>query len=263
MEFHPLPSIYDLKPKFQNLLRPILRLLHRWGVSPNAITLAALALSFATGVALGFSREPGRRALLLVVPAALFVRMALNALDGMMARDFKLYSNVGKILNEFGDVIADSAIYFPLIFTIDPVQAGSLLLADAARYSMLGFVGLAILSEFAGILAVDLCGKRLYQGPGGKSDRAFLIGLYTLVLFFWPGLNRWALYYFGVLDLLVVLSIGNRLSAALKLAAAPAAAPHSNTPSTPTAAATAGPADSAASSAAGSAMGGAAETAHE
>lgn len=238
-----MPSIYDLKPKFQNLLRPILRAMHSLGISPNAITLMALALSFATGVAIYCSQKPDYRWLLLAPPAALFVRMALNALDGMMAREYKLFSNEGKILNEFGDVIADTAIYLPLWFTVnetlfaqDPQWLAWQL--KATRWAIVGFVLLAILSEFAGVLAVDLCGKRLYQGPGGKSDRAFLIGLYLLVLYFWHDLPQYALYYFAFLDLLVVLSIRNRLVAALKLAREQAASPApsaSPTPHSPTA----------------------------
>ncbi|HTL52614.1 MAG TPA: CDP-alcohol phosphatidyltransferase family protein [Planctomycetota bacterium] len=238
-----MPSIYDLKPKFQNLLRPILRVMHGMGISPNAITLMALALSFATGVAVYYSKNPNTRWLLLVPPAALFVRMALNALDGMMAREYKLFSDEGKILNEFGDLLADTAIYLPLWFTVaDPAGPGDWQL-KATRWAILGFVLLAILSEFAGVLAVDLCGKRLYQGPGGKSDRAFLVGLYTLVLFFAPDLARFTLYYFGFLDLLVVLSIRNRLVAALRLAHEKAAAPPS-APVPPTGAPAPGPSTS-------------------
>lgn len=232
-----MPSIYDLKPKFQNLLRPILRVMHSMGISPNAITLAALALSFGTGVAVYYAQKPDYRWLLLVPPAALFVRMALNALDGMMAREYQLFSDQGKILNEFGDVIADTAIYLPIWFTVtdamytaDPQWAAWQL--EATRWAILGFVLLAILSEFAGVLAVDLCGKRLYQGPGGKSDRAFLIGLYCLVLLFWADLAHYALYYFAVLDLLVVMSIRNRLAAALKLAAERKAAAPTGTSTT-------------------------------
>ena len=36
-----MPSIYDLKPKFQNLLRPASRALERAGVTANAVTVTA------------------------------------------------------------------------------------------------------------------------------------------------------------------------------------------------------------------------------
>lgn len=47
-----MASLYDLKPRFQALLRPLSRGLLGAGVTPNAVTLAALALSAAMGAAL-------------------------------------------------------------------------------------------------------------------------------------------------------------------------------------------------------------------
>jgi len=38
-------SIYALKPKFQNLLRPLVRRLYNRGVTANQVTLAACAVS--------------------------------------------------------------------------------------------------------------------------------------------------------------------------------------------------------------------------
>jgi CDP-diacylglycerol--glycerol-3-phosphate 3-phosphatidyltransferase len=66
-------SIYDLKPAFQGLLRPIANALARAGVTANAVTVFAIVLSVAVGVAIAVSG--GSRAALLLLPAALFVRM--------------------------------------------------------------------------------------------------------------------------------------------------------------------------------------------
>ena len=38
-------SIYKIKPKFQQLLMPLLKLLRGWGISPNAITILSIILS--------------------------------------------------------------------------------------------------------------------------------------------------------------------------------------------------------------------------
>ena len=43
-----MPTIYQLKPAFQNLLRPIVRRLAAAGVTANQVTLAAFVLSVAT-----------------------------------------------------------------------------------------------------------------------------------------------------------------------------------------------------------------------
>ena len=50
-----MPSVYDLKPKFQGLLRPVTNGLASMGVTANQVTIAALLLSFAPGVIGDFS----------------------------------------------------------------------------------------------------------------------------------------------------------------------------------------------------------------
>ncbi len=96
-----MPSIYDLKPRFQALLRPITRGLAAAGVTANQVTVAAAVLSIAVGACIAIS--PERRWPLLLVPPFLFVRMALNAVDGMLAREHGMKSPLGAVLNELGD----------------------------------------------------------------------------------------------------------------------------------------------------------------
>lgn len=97
-------TLYQIKPLFQSLLRPTMFWLHKLQVSANQITLAALALSLLTGLLLALVPYPG---MFLLLPIVLFVRMALNALDGMMARECNQQTRLGAILNETGDVISD------------------------------------------------------------------------------------------------------------------------------------------------------------
>src|SRR5216684_9082778 len=114
-----MPSIYDLKPKFQGLLRPVTNALARVGVTANQVTIAAAALSFAAGAAMLYSAS---MRVLLLLPIVLFVRMALNAIDGMLAREHNQKTPLGAILNELGDVFSDAALYLPLA-TILPFNA--------------------------------------------------------------------------------------------------------------------------------------------
>jgi CDP-diacylglycerol--glycerol-3-phosphate 3-phosphatidyltransferase len=104
-----MASIYDLKPGFQRLLRPLLHRLAAAGATPNQITLAALVLSAGIGGVIAWQPDAGWP--LLLLPAALLVRMALNALDGMMARELDMQSHAGVFLNELGDVLSDSVLY--------------------------------------------------------------------------------------------------------------------------------------------------------
>src|SRR5262245_44562355 len=112
-----MASVYDLKPRFQALLRRPMRAMAQAGVTPNVVTVAALAGSVAVGAALPFGRT--RPAWLALLPVWLAVRMALNALDGMMARELGMASRRGAVLNEMGDVLGDLALYLPLAL-VDP-----------------------------------------------------------------------------------------------------------------------------------------------
>ena len=74
-------SIYQLKPAFQSLLRPLVRSCAKFGITANGVTLAAMLVSLALGVVLFFIGE--KRALFLLLPLWMFLRMAFNAVDGM------------------------------------------------------------------------------------------------------------------------------------------------------------------------------------
>jgi CDP-diacylglycerol--glycerol-3-phosphate 3-phosphatidyltransferase len=91
-----MASIYDLKPKFQSLLRPITNALAQLGITANQVTVFAMLLSFAAGTMIHFSHSLG---VLLLLPVVLFLRMALNAIDGMLAREHNQKTPLGAILN--------------------------------------------------------------------------------------------------------------------------------------------------------------------
>ena len=164
-----MSTIYDLKPAFQNLLRPIVVSLAYAGITPNQITYLALFFSLLTGGAIALTH--GASWVLLWVPAVMFVRMALNAIDGMLAKEHDMKSDAGAMLNEMSDVLSDAVLYLPFAL-IDGVSA----------LWVVAFVIMAILTEMAGVLGALIGGVRRYDGPMGKSDRAFVFGLLSLVL---------------------------------------------------------------------------------
>jgi CDP-diacylglycerol--glycerol-3-phosphate 3-phosphatidyltransferase len=197
-----MASIYDIKPAFQRLLRPLVRMLATSDVTANQVTLAAVWLSCGVGACVALF--PAARWPLLVLPVWLFVRMALNAIDGMLAREHGQKSALGALLNEIGDVVADSALYLPLALVpgFDPRL-------------VVGVVLLAAISEVAGLAAVQIGASRRYDGPMGKSDRAFVFGLLALLAGLGLPLAPWL---GGVLVLVAVLlawTIVNRLRRAL------------------------------------------------
>ncbi|WP_414050806.1 CDP-alcohol phosphatidyltransferase family protein [Macrococcus animalis] len=162
-------SIYELKPKFQQLLMPVVDKLRNMGVTPNQVTVSAMLLSVITGIIVVVNYE--NRWIYLIVPFVMFVRMALNAVDGVMASKFNMKSNLGMLLNELGDVISDLVLFLPFI-----------LIVHDCGISVLLFIGFSIISEMAGSLVQVIGSKRMYDGPMGKSDRAFLIGLIAFLI---------------------------------------------------------------------------------
>jgi len=196
-------SIYDLKPRFQNLLRPLCARLADRGITPNQVTLAALALSAASGAWIAI--VPASRAALLWLPAALFFRMALNAIDGMLAREHDMRSRAGALLNELGDVISDALLYLPFA-RIPGVPPPLIVIA----------IVLAGLTETAGIAAVQLGAERNYRGPMGKSDRAFVFGLLAFLVGLGIPTGPWSDGILVVVILLLMLTVWNRCRTALE-----------------------------------------------
>ena len=102
-----MPSIYQLKPRFQNLLRPGVQRLYDRGVTANQVTLAAAVVSVLLGALLAIF--PNITWLFALIPLWMLLRMALNAVDGMLAREFGQQSKLGAYLNELSDVVADTS----------------------------------------------------------------------------------------------------------------------------------------------------------
>lgn len=198
-----MPSIYDLKPKFQGLLRPISNRLAQAGVTANQITVLAMLISFVAGGLIYLF--PAQHWPLLAIPLVLFVRMALNAIDGMLAREHNMKSSLGAILNELGDVLSDAALYLPLAL-ITGVNASLLVLC----------VLMAIISEMAGVVAIQIGAQRRYDGPMGKSDRALVFGAIGLLLGLGFQPQPWIDIALVIMLILLAITVVNRARQALK-----------------------------------------------
>lgn len=192
-----MPSVYDLKPAFQGLLRPLVGRLAAAGATANQVTLAAMLLSLATGAVIAL--QPRETAWLLLLPGVLFLRMALNAIDGMLAREHDQKTRLGAVLNELGDVVSDAALYLPLALV--PGFSPALVVL---------IVLLATLTEMTGVLIQALGGSRRYDGPLGKSDRAFLFGALGLILGLGFSGGAWLSPLLGIAALVLIWTVINR-----------------------------------------------------
>ena len=179
-------SLYQLKSQFQDQLRPISDALVEQKVTANQVTVSAILLSLSTAYVIAKPAQNQPR-LWLLLPSSLFVRMALNAIDGMMAREHGQASRIGAVLNEVGDIVADTALIASLAPHVanDNAQASTVNLPNRISIHQPHIVGLIVLSigtELLAILSNKSLGVRANQGPLGKSDRAFVLGVLGTVM---------------------------------------------------------------------------------
>jgi CDP-diacylglycerol--glycerol-3-phosphate 3-phosphatidyltransferase len=215
-----MPSIYQIKPRFQALLRPLVRGLASGGVTANQVTLAAAVLSITAGALLAhYAPWP---AVWFLLPVVLFLRMALNAIDGMLAREHGQKSALGAYLNELGDVISDAALYLPFALIPAaqyPLAVFGVVWAPAVNTIVVVVaVLLAALSEMAGVVALQVGAERRYDGPMGKSDRAFAFGLLAVLVALDVIPASWLTWPIGLVGLLTAWTTVNRVRAGLRQA---------------------------------------------
>lgn len=195
-------SVYQLKSRFQNLLRPLVVKLASAGVTANQVTVAAALISILLGAFLGWS---GNTIWFALVPIWLFLRMALNAVDGMLAREHGQQSMLGAYLNEIGDVISDAALYAPFA-----------IIAPFSALWIFAIIFIATLTEFVGVTAASLGSSRRYDGPMGKSDRAVVFGVLGAWIAIDSVLPQWMFWLQPVLCVLLILTVVKRIRNGIK-----------------------------------------------
>lgn len=200
-----MATLYDIKPAFQARLRPLTNWLAAAGVTANQVTLAAAALSVAAGTAI--AAMPAMPWVFWLLPLVLFVRMALNAIDGMLAREHNQASKLGMFLNEICDVISDMALILPFA-----------LVAPFSVWGVVAFAMAAFMTEFVGVLGVPAGAGRRYDGPLGKSDRAAALGILAAIIGSGFALPPVASWIFPLLALFSLVTVFNRVRAALRVA---------------------------------------------
>ncbi|MDT0708253.1 CDP-alcohol phosphatidyltransferase family protein [Mammaliicoccus sciuri] len=196
-------SIYEIKPKFQQLLMPIVDWMRKIGMTPNQVTILALLLSIITGIILSIFHD--NKWIFILMPIVMFVRMALNAIDGVMAKKYQMKSHLGLLLNELGDVISDLFLFIPFVFIAEDYGIGIML-----------FISLSIISEMAGVTVQVIGSSRRYDGPMGKSDRAFIVGFISFLIFVHLNIIPYLHFVFYIFSILMLINIYNRIINGLK-----------------------------------------------
>ncbi|MFC0180940.1 CDP-alcohol phosphatidyltransferase family protein [Thorsellia kenyensis] len=196
-------TLYQIKPKFVELLRPIASLIVSRGITANQVTLAALIGSILVGLVLFFVLKISTL-FMLVIPVWMFLRMALNAIDGIIAKEHNQKTPLGGYLNELADVVSDVFLFLPFS-----------LISPFSVYSIGLVIVLSIISEFSGVLSHAINIPRRYDGPMGKSDRALVFGVLAIWIAFVPALPAFMAFAPWVIATLILINCYSRINKAL------------------------------------------------
>jgi CDP-diacylglycerol---glycerol-3-phosphate 3-phosphatidyltransferase len=193
-------GIYQVKPRFQQALGGVEARLVRRRVHPDYLTVGALLLSILGGFDLWASHWS--RWFLLLIPVVAIGRTALNALDGLVARDTGLARPWGEVLNECCDRLADVALFTGVSFA----------LGSDARLGAVTIV-VMLLCSYLSIVSKAAGGKRQYGGIMGKADRMIYLSIASVIAAALPAYRVFTIFLFVVLAGLL-LTIPVRVRAA-------------------------------------------------
>jgi phosphatidylglycerophosphate synthase len=164
-------GIYGIKPWFQKQLQPLVKAL--WNVHPDVLTWSALGVSLGAGTLLYYAYE--RPVLAVVAVPLLMLRLALNALDGMVAKQTGKARAAGEVINELSDRLSDLSIFLALAFWPD-MKVLLVLLAIVAM----------LVVSYVGVLGKAVGAQRIYDGLLGKADRMILLMVACLLYALFP-----------------------------------------------------------------------------
>lgn len=190
-------GIYATKARWQRAIRPLVAVCVALRVHPDVFTYGALALSGLAGLALW--RAGIHSAWLWLVPPCVLLRLVLNLFDGQVARALGLADAWGEVKNEFGDRLADSAVFLGLVF-------GGYASASLAALALV----LILCVAYLGLLGKAVAGQRLYGGLFGKGDRMLALALFTLYPLYSGNLASYD-WFLGGAALAALVTIGQRL----------------------------------------------------
>lgn len=177
-------GIYSIKPWWQRQLSGIENTLVAHRIHPDLVTLSGVGFAGLLGVALAASGQWSIAAL-AVAPLAIG-RLAANALDGLVARRMGVARPWGEVFNEFGDRLADTAVFVGLAL-------------NSAIFSPLawGVLVLTLLNSYLGTVAKAAGGKRQFGGLLAKADRMIYLAAFSpLALIFGAFAWNWLLLAF-------------------------------------------------------------------
>jgi hypothetical protein len=111
----------------------IVRLLYATSVTPNQVTIAAIAVGLLAAGCFGFKTSPGTMMAGLLIE----VKDILDSADGQLARAKQMYGRRGRFLDSLGDIVVNAALFTGVIVNLG-AELPVIILAIA------GFIGITL-----------------------------------------------------------------------------------------------------------------------
>jgi CDP-diacylglycerol--glycerol-3-phosphate 3-phosphatidyltransferase len=153
---------------------------------------AALALPTATWPLVG-------------ILAGMLSRLALNHMDGIIARERAMRTPVGGLLNEIATPIEDMALYLPL--AARPEMPAALIVFAVMSCALV---------EVAGLASLAIGGARRFDGPMSKVVRGVFFGALVVAVMLGLSPASWAPLALVIALVLLAVTAGNRLRRAVE-----------------------------------------------
>lgn len=194
---------FDSKVFFQMLFRPAANSMARAGITANQVTASTIIISIIAGTA-GLA-WPGLRWPWIAILSVLIIRLAFNHIDGMLAREHGMATPLGGILNELSDVISDMVLFLPLAA-----------ISGIAPWPVFLAVLFGVLTEMAGVVGLAIGASRREDGPLSKKPRGICFSIIMLAIIISGSPKGWMNIFLIALLPLMVLTIINRVTAAIR-----------------------------------------------
>ena len=201
-----MPPMFDIKSRIRTQLRPMVAKLRERGVTPTQLDWTTLGLCALVGALIAVLPAvlPHTTQPLLILPAALLLRLGLDALADLLAEEHSPRTPRDTLLSEVIAAGCDLLLYLPLA-----------LLPGIPSALVVILVVLGLCTEVTGLAALRIGASRRRDGPMGKPDRAIVFGLIGLILALDSTASSWLGWLLLPASAMALATIVNRMRAAL------------------------------------------------
>jgi len=185
-----------LKKQVQTALTSSAIAFHKMGLTPNHVSILGIAFSLLAGVA--YSQWHINRAFLILAPILMLISGLFDALDGVIARVHGKATTFGAFFDSMLDRYADAIVICGII-------AGGL---TNITWGLAALVG-SMMVSYARARAEAAGVKMESVGLAERAERIVLIGLASIISYFWIDALNWSILILAVLTNFTVLQRAN------------------------------------------------------